>query len=121
MHAEGDNLEILVFSKVICKPSVRYAYTESWLLDTHQQTLRGCKIKSYVHTKATWDLVAERIERVADDIILHAHNRTENLRVVNALCLHQSQNTQEHHGKLGLFMRCQAFPSYSALVVGSEW
>lgn len=114
MHAEGDNLEILVFSGVICKPSVRYAYTESWLLDTHQQTLRGCKIKSYVHTKATWDLVAERIEQVADDIILHAQNRTGNLRVVNALCLLKAKTHRSTTASL--VYSCAAKPSHHTLL-----
>lgn len=45
-----------------------------------------CIIKYFINTKVMWDIVAERIAKVPNDVNLYAQNRTENLRLVNAHC-----------------------------------
>lgn len=63
--------------------------------------------------------MAESIAKVPNDVILHAQNRSENLRSVNAHCFLKAKIYRNATARLGLFMSCQVFPAYSASVVGT--
>lgn len=76
-----------------------------------------------MHTKVLWDLVAERIAKVPNDVNLYAQNRTENLRLVNAHCFLKAKI--HRNATPSLVYSCRAKSSQHTLLhllaQGCEW